>query len=880
MLTLRLETPVELESGFPSELATKSAPPQPGLRLMSPQAPAPGPGPYDAVLGGKDAYRPPPSATISGPTAPRSPIGPSALNAAAEGAAVGPLAKLAGPLSLLPQTLDSVGRAVDSSIDTGSAWRDYFGAKGDEDKYLAKRLKRLSDDPSQSMSPFELEGVKNRIRKRNPNAVPPWVKPIDPNAGNLSGYGDPGSLYNVVIQVNAYNYDPFGGERRSTYEGPAQNGPFRGPILGVTMDPAAEVQQRLSGTGTVILSHGNPVQQVGVGLFDYSPNSRRESSSIARVTRLDGQLVQGTDAPTQNTPSIPATFNQSPLLLSPIPEALNPQSLPQSPTLQPQKQGAAQPQKLQQPQKLGQPQAQKQPQNLQQPQNYIPPQLVPNLPANYPTSTTPTPTTTQQNLTGGNNPFPKNYQQVGTPQTQQTQQPQTPQTMPPRCEDPCIAELQKGQDEAKDFLDKLLDFLTDFADQQQEYQVAQQQQQQDNTTKTTISVPVCSCNEDGTASLEMMDIELPNAIADSVKEQFEVMANIQSAQCQIQRHTERSYNVLGGDIWFKDPEGRTPEYKVKLERRLKEVGTVFGFPAIPDEDPTAVAIEEEQARLTGQPIPGQVKIKNLVSLINLYTSNLYHRAGYQGLPASVPKTLLGYTDNDDPEIIQDFATYFVWFVKQVDGLIGKFPINITIEDVDPLTEGNQTKQVELPNISEALAEMYGLNISSSVNGDVAVNFLMRLASEVIATKNSSLITQDYVRANAAFLGYKGNPARREINYSFDAAKLGSLDEFLNESKGYVVGWEEDDKESIVGFLQRIVFSAGIIKAAFFRDKNRLAELQKEIESMMTGDKTASDAEWEALLALINGPTNYFNKDSIPQPRVRNKPADPPQEPTP
>jgi hypothetical protein len=50
---------------------------------------------------------------------------------------------------------------------------------------------------------------------------------------------------------------------------------------------------------------------------------------------------------------------------------------------------------------------------------------------------------------------------------------------------------------------------------------------------------------------------------------------------------------------------------------------------------------------------------------------------------------------------------------------------------------------------------------------------MRLASEVIATKNAALITQDYSKANAAFLGYKGNPARREIDYSFDPAKLGS-----------------------------------------------------------------------------------------------------------
>lgn len=874
-LALRLETPVQIDSVTPQEAAIARVQNGYGNALQLNNAPPPAsPGPYDAVLGGKDAYRPPPSATLSGPGRPMTQLGPAALEAAEKGAAAGPLARLAGPLSLLPGTLDSVGKAIDSSIDTGSAWKDYFGAKGDEDKYLAKRLKRLTEDPSQAYNPFELEGVKNRIRKRNPNAIPPWVKPIDPTAGNLSGYGSPGGLYKVYLTVNQHNYDPFGGERKSSYEVLAQGSPFSGPIYGLTMEPNADVQKTLTGSGIVILSHGNPVQQSGVGQFEFSPNSRRESTTISRVLTIANEPVQGTEAPTQTTPSIPATFNQSPSLLTPIPEALNPQNFPQTPTLQPQKQGTAQPQKLQQPQKLGQPQGQKQPQNLQQPQNYIPQQLIPNLPANYPSLTTPTLTATQQDLAGGGKNTPKNYQQVGSPQTQQPQQTQTPTANPPRCEDPCIASLQQGQEAVNDLLSDLADLFSNFSGQFEDYQAEQQQQQNESNTPVPISVPVITCNLDGTAETEYIDLLVPPLMAGVVTEQFLSLAAIQTIQCKLERNAERSLNILGGDVWFEDEEDRTPEFKTKVERKIKEVGTLFGFPAIPEETTPETGSNGDN---NAQPVAGEVKAKSLIELINAYTSNLYHRAGYQGLPATVPKTLLGYTDEETPETIKDFATYFAWFVKQVDALIGKFPINITIEDIDPLTQGNQTKQIELPNISETLAEMYGINIASSVNADVAVNFLMRLASEVIATKNSSLITQDYVRANAAFLGYKGNPARREVNYSFNPAKLDSLDEFLKESKGYLVGWEEDDKESVVGFLQRIVFSAGIIKSVFFRDKKRLGELQKELENMIEGDKLASDADWNAFLAMINDPQDYFNSDAIPRPLVIKKPSPPPPE---
>jgi hypothetical protein len=81
-------------------------------------------------------------------------------------------------------------------------------------------------------------------------------------------------------------------------------------------------------------------------------------------------------------------------------------------------------------------------------------------------------------------------------------------------------------------------------------------------------------------------------------------------------------------------------------------------------------------------------------------------------------------------------------------------------------------------------------------------------------------------------------------------------------------------------LQRIVFSAGIIKAAFFRDNKRLAELKKELESLTQGDTASSEAQWDAILALLNDPAEYFNSDAIPKPRVRNKPAPPPPEATP
>jgi hypothetical protein len=467
--------------------------------------------------------------------------------------------------------------------------------------------------------------------------------------------------------------------------------------------------------------------------------------------------------------------------------------------------------------------------------------------------------------------FPSSFTQTPSVRNPNAMQPIQPQPgklpQPTPCADPCMRTLQNQQAEQGNSLEGLGELLQSLLDGQQE---------PDKPAElSSIQVPLIFCRADGNADEGELAVEVPKGLENLYLQLFRVVSFLHREECKTNYFAERSHNILGGNQWFTETTSRNPVRRGKLEREIQLFAESLGFPKVEPENPQVVAAEEALEQQTNQPTPGKQTTFNLPDYLKALTSILYHRSGLHGFPAKVPETLLGYSDAKPLQTVKDFASYFHWYLQQFDALVGKFPINIRVEDIDPLTPGNQIKEIELPNISEALAEMYGMNIGTSVNADVSVNFLMRLASEVIATKNSSLITQDYVRGNAAFLGYKGNPARREVNYSFDPAKLGSLDEFLKESKGYLVGWEEDDKESVVGFLQRIVFSSGIIKAAFFRDKDRLAELQKEIESMAAQDKAGNEAEWNAILALLNDPGDYFNKDAIPKPRVREKPVPPP-----
>ncbi len=263
---------------------------------------------------------------------------------------------------------------------------------------------------------------------------------------------------------------------------------------------------------------------------------------------------------------------------------------------------------------------------------------------------------------------------------------------------------------------------------------------------------------------------------------------------------------------------------------------------------------------------------SVTAIVNLIAKRL----GTSAYPIEVPQSLL-HGLGDGLQKLESNAEFLHWLTYQFDSLVGQFPIDIDVKDIDPLKDGDQKKTIQIPNVAEALAEMYALTLKSSVNQEVELNMLLRLAAETIATKNAAVVTQDYARANAQFLGYKANFKPRELLYNFDFAN-GILDpkskepivleKLLKTVKGYVQGWEMQDKETVVGFLQKLMFSAGIIKAVFFRGKKQQKELQREITSM-ANDEKAQEAKFDAFIKEINDPESRFNKDSQDKPIIKD-----------
>lgn len=274
------------------------------------------------------------------------------------------------------------------------------------------------------------------------------------------------------------------------------------------------------------------------------------------------------------------------------------------------------------------------------------------------------------------------------------------------------------------------------------------------------------------------------------------------------------------------------------------------------------------------------KTTDLTQSLEYFGKLISQRLGTGRYPIEVPLSLLTGV-GDKTQEVHSQTDYLYWLTLQLDALIGEFPIKIKIKDIDPLKEGDQEQEIIIPNIAEAIAEMYGITMKTGINQEVELNMLLRLAAEVIATKNGVAITQDYARANADFLGYKGNKVTRELTYNFDLARPDLLsgetpiviESLLKTVTGSVEGWKNDDKESLMDYLKRLMFAAGIIKAAFFRNKKQVGDIKEGIDDMY-GDNKETKNRFEEFIQAIKNPQSDYNKNSTEKPDIKKQIKDP------
>lgn len=162
------------------------------------------------------------------------------------------------------------------------------------------------------------------------------------------------------------------------------------------------------------------------------------------------------------------------------------------------------------------------------------------------------------------------------------------------------------------------------------------------------------------------------------------------------------------------------------------------------------------------------------------------------LPAEVPDNIS--KRQPVPIVLNSLAEMALWQVRNLDGLMGKYPIDITLEDSDLTKEGNQSIKLEFPNQAEAIAEMIGMLLRLKAESEANLSASVKAMIEAGGAKQAATVGVDVALANAEFLGYELKQKEQQINYSFNPGQQ-SLAKCLEPSeKKYKAYYNADNQD--------------------------------------------------------------------------------------
>lgn len=245
---------------------------------------------------------------------------------------------------------------------------------------------------------------------------------------------------------------------------------------------------------------------------------------------------------------------------------------------------------------------------------------------------------------------------------------------------------------------------------------------------------------------------------------------------------------------------------------------------------------------------------------NFRVRNLERAVGANEYPMSLPEYLLDDL-MDNQVIIPNQASYNVWLLKQIDALVGLFPIKIERTD-----ENGQKQTLTFENIAEAIAELTGLLSQIAFDADTAVNVATRATGEALGAKAAALQVGSYVKAIIDHMGFQTQHMSIDVPVSVTLGAVGldgklqesELKDFLKASTQKVVGLKNTDPVDMRLILRRILEDGEIARAALFRPLK-----PNPADNTLTGDgikaekveeKKRVDKQWEAFKLRMEGHT--------------------------
>lgn len=239
-----------------------------------------------------------------------------------------------------------------------------------------------------------------------------------------------------------------------------------------------------------------------------------------------------------------------------------------------------------------------------------------------------------------------------------------------------------------------------------------------------------------------------------------------------------------------------------------------------------------------------------------------------GYPAKLPKTMLGVVG--EQVSVKNTPELILYLFKYIDSVVGQYPVPIKIQDTDPTTEGDQSEEKKVPNISELLAELYGLVYMNMINiKDERLG--VGSATELYFLKKN-LFQQGYkIDAITEWLGIDPETVTRKLKFSVTPGER-EYNKFLQPSKEdvEVVEFKESkNNKDLRYYLDKLLIAATTVQQVYGIpiDRNNITG---SILGFIRGLGVNPGEEWEQFKDdLENGKLTDDNLGISDNPKIKS-----------
>jgi hypothetical protein len=219
---------------------------------------------------------------------------------------------------------------------------------------------------------------------------------------------------------------------------------------------------------------------------------------------------------------------------------------------------------------------------------------------------------------------------------------------------------------------------------------------------------------------------------------------------------------------------------------------------------------------------------------------IYTKLGLARFPGQLPNTIIqevpkeGEEPAEPPQVpIPDLVTLLNWQFERDDERWGQWKVEIDIKDSDITKEGDQKKQIKLPNLAESIAEFEGQLLSIMTNVDALVALQIKTLAESGMARQEAIKAYLATKAIIKYMAFKSTEVDTPIPMTFTAGAE-TISELLKESEGHIKGTDYIEKETFRDICLDLLQAAAITRAVHWQRISTKTDTKSQLLSILKG----------------------------------------------